>query len=523
MGNQASVEKEDSLEGRDVRQLDQRVSAALAKGVKYNMKILIRGERGSGKTQFLRRLQNLEYDSKYVATPEITTAHMIWTHKGTEEHVKVELWDVVDKGIQPKAEWAGVTGKGGVEEKENAQEANVVLLDADTINVYQGCDGVMVLFDPWKRESFTYASKLAKEIKDELPVLLLANFADKADLIPPLPPSVTDKEIERACKLRERCYSLKVCCKDSFGLEEARDFLALPFLALKRRYAEKQLAQATDKVDETRARLDTYADTLNFAAHSAQWAAGGAERAKKQAAQLQAMQKGGKAAEEVTSPGGKCSKMVPIESLILPPQIDTNAPDLGKEVANFSTGALDENFFSSDDEVDRQVAVLGLESDEEGDGKIELLNDDDGEEAGKQGDERAAAPSAARKKEETEEEEGEDSDEEERKRVAAEIARKADERLRLEKMQAEVAAKQKAEEERLLAQMKDLGSGGLDPGFLSGSDEEEAAPAAAGKGKAAAQSASEDESKGKGSGSESESSEEEGGKPAIMADEDFSD
>lgn len=44
MGNQASVEKEDSLEGRDVRQLDQRVSAALAKGVKYNMKILIRGE-----------------------------------------------------------------------------------------------------------------------------------------------------------------------------------------------------------------------------------------------------------------------------------------------------------------------------------------------------------------------------------------------------------------------------------------------------------------------------------------------
>lgn len=39
-------------------------------------------QRGSGKTQFLRRLQNLEYDSKYVATPEITTAHMIWTHKG---------------------------------------------------------------------------------------------------------------------------------------------------------------------------------------------------------------------------------------------------------------------------------------------------------------------------------------------------------------------------------------------------------------------------------------------------------
>eukprot|EP00286_Rhodomonas_abbreviata_P016305 CAMPEP_0181327662 /NCGR_PEP_ID=MMETSP1101-20121128/22239_1 /TAXON_ID=46948 /ORGANISM="Rhodomonas abbreviata, Strain Caron Lab Isolate" /LENGTH=107 /DNA_ID=CAMNT_0023436373 /DNA_START=172 /DNA_END=492 /DNA_ORIENTATION=+ len=107
MGNQAAKQSQDGLEGRDVRQLDQRVSAALAKGVKYNMKILIRGERETGKTQFLRRLQGLEFDPKYVATPEITTAHMIWTCKATEEQVKVELWDVVDKGIRPKTEWAG--------------------------------------------------------------------------------------------------------------------------------------------------------------------------------------------------------------------------------------------------------------------------------------------------------------------------------------------------------------------------------------------------------------------------------
>lgn len=44
MGNQnGKLEGKGSLEGRDVR-LDQRVSIQLAKGVKYNMKILIRGE-----------------------------------------------------------------------------------------------------------------------------------------------------------------------------------------------------------------------------------------------------------------------------------------------------------------------------------------------------------------------------------------------------------------------------------------------------------------------------------------------
>ena len=44
MGNQNGGMAKDNLEGRDVRQLDQHVSAALARGVKYNMKILIRGQ-----------------------------------------------------------------------------------------------------------------------------------------------------------------------------------------------------------------------------------------------------------------------------------------------------------------------------------------------------------------------------------------------------------------------------------------------------------------------------------------------
>ena len=59
MGNQNAGMAKDNLEGRDVRQLDQHVSAALAKGVKYNMKILIRG-------QVLHRVAKLELHAYYL-------------------------------------------------------------------------------------------------------------------------------------------------------------------------------------------------------------------------------------------------------------------------------------------------------------------------------------------------------------------------------------------------------------------------------------------------------------------------
>ena len=126
MGNQNAGMAKDSLEGRDVRQLDHSVSAALAQGVRYNMKILIRGQRRTGKTQLLRRLQGLGFVADYTATPEISTAHLIWTCPATDEKVKVEFWDVVDKGIQPQASWAGITANGKAVEsaQEQSQQEN---------------------------------------------------------------------------------------------------------------------------------------------------------------------------------------------------------------------------------------------------------------------------------------------------------------------------------------------------------------------------------------------------------------
>ena len=49
--------------------------------------------------------------------------------------------------------------------------------------------------------------------------------------------------------------------------------------------------------------------------------------------------------------------MVPLNTLFPAPRVDANAPDLGKEVASFNMGMIDEDFFSSDDEMGDEIAV----------------------------------------------------------------------------------------------------------------------------------------------------------------------
>ena len=120
---------------------------------------------------------------------------------------------------------------------------------------------------------------------------------------------------------------MQMCCKVSFGVDEARAFLSVPLLCLQQRYAEKQIRQAQEQLDETRERLDSHADTLNYAAHCAQWQAGGAAQARAQAERLaKAKAEGdGKAGADPLSPGTN-KKMVPLEKLMLPARVRHSLP-----------------------------------------------------------------------------------------------------------------------------------------------------------------------------------------------------
>jgi hypothetical protein len=140
MGNESSASAQapgaDEEKLRAIQRMDASLRRKLRGGVNYNMKVVIRGERHSGKTSLLQRLQGHSFDPtvsehfpppcrltspteivmthhndgmpQYDPSPEIRTATINWSFKNMEDLIKVEVWDVVDKGLRLKP---GVTAR----------------------------------------------------------------------------------------------------------------------------------------------------------------------------------------------------------------------------------------------------------------------------------------------------------------------------------------------------------------------------------------------------------------------------
>jgi GTPase SAR1 family protein len=137
------------------------------------VKIILKGDRNTGKTCLFRRLQALPFSEEYVPTDEIQVignlifmermlfckkiisglsflfqvANIQWNYKATDDVVKVEIWDIVDKAKKKKL----LPGKLKLDNTENTAADNFpqeeIALDASFLDVYKGTNGVILSFD----------------------------------------------------------------------------------------------------------------------------------------------------------------------------------------------------------------------------------------------------------------------------------------------------------------------------------------------------------------------------------------
>ncbi|XP_065086957.1 rab-like protein 6 isoform X2 [Ochlerotatus camptorhynchus] len=240
-----------TLPGSVGQQMSDSLRKKFSRGVQYNMKVIIKGDRNVGKSCLLERLQGKAFLEQYNPTDQIQVASIQWSFKATDDIVKVEVWDVVDRGKSKQK-------AGGLKLNTDALAEEIPVLDAEFLDVYKGTHCVIIMMDITKAWTFDYVCRELPKVPGEIPVLLLGNHCDMGHH------RVISKDqiqgfIEEASQHRtaEIVYG-DSSMRNGFGLRLLHKFFGIPFLYLQRSALEASMKKNEQDADICRLEITEF-------------------------------------------------------------------------------------------------------------------------------------------------------------------------------------------------------------------------------------------------------------------------
>ncbi|CAI5723680.1 unnamed protein product [Hyaloperonospora brassicae] len=277
---------------RTIQHMDKAIRRRVRGAVTYNMKLLIRGATGTGKTSLFQRLKGEPIPETHRSSPQLQCATINWAlRQQLEETVKCDVWDVVDRGFVPgeaeekerKEDLHGsvcgaVAGVGTSDQvcckklmaESVSASATVAAVaaamqdgaqhftgtaDASTVDVYYEAHGVIFMVDITKYDTLEYVRRELNNVPVHIPTLVLGNFRDQGahrqiytkDIQQLLYGS--NEELQRQQQWRRPTELLYFECSllDCYGLKSLHQYFGIPFLQLKLATIRKQMRIVEDE------------------------------------------------------------------------------------------------------------------------------------------------------------------------------------------------------------------------------------------------------------------------------------
>ncbi|CAF2028845.1 unnamed protein product [Rotaria magnacalcarata] len=246
-----------SKSNENFKPLSQGLQKKYARGVQYNMKLVIRGECNTGKSVLWSRLQGYQFIEDYIPSDEIRVATINWSSRVCEDAIiKVEVWDVVDKSRKKRRP---INPSLKLSNSINVSVADVSL-DAEFLDVYKSTAGVLFIYDITKPWTWDYIEREIVKVPAHIPILIIGNQLDMSHHRK----VSTDKCLNFIENLnRGTMGSVVRYCESSmrngFGLKYIYQFLNIPFLQLQRECLLQQLQVNARDMDASLEEIDAYA------------------------------------------------------------------------------------------------------------------------------------------------------------------------------------------------------------------------------------------------------------------------